>query len=68
MSISRANDLDHNSITLSDRTTKHPITQTRMIQGRSNESSQLKIYITEEFEKVFMRLLDLYDKVLMLQE
>lgn len=39
MSLSRANDQDRNSITLSDRTTKNRISQTRLIQRRSPKNN-----------------------------
>ncbi len=48
LNISRANnDPDHNSLTLSDRTTKHPVSQTRMIARRPNnyESIQIKLFL-----------------------
>ena len=39
MSLSRANDHDRNSITLSDRTTKNCIAQTRLIQRRPQKTN-----------------------------
>lgn len=39
MSISHINDQDRNSITLSDRTTKNRISQTRLIQRRSPKTN-----------------------------
>jgi hypothetical protein len=70
LGLSRANDVDHQSITLSDRTTKLPLAQTRMIKRPPNnyEHIQLKLQIEQELEKVFLTLLELYQKTTNLRE